>query len=214
MKTIAFIDINAGYKGAHNMGFLDVLYTYMENTDINFSIITHSTISQNWQTKLESKRIDVIKLFTGNFYQFFNQEPPVSQVLPYIFQLSQEYIQSFQILLKKNQGIIHIIFHSMSWEHLQALSLAMNKLQDKRLFFHVFLMYWCGIDKNQNYQDVFLSTQYKLALTGLLRQNNMKVYTSNKEYQKSYFVLLDRRIPINLHPFFLGDWNKYMINRL
>lgn len=213
MKTIAFIDMSAGYKGVHNMGFLDALYTYIQDTDINFVVATHYAISKNWQNKLESKNIAVIKSFTGNFYQFSNQKPNISQVSPYIFQLSQEYLQSFKILLENRQENIYLVFHSMSWEHLQALSLAMSKLQDKRLFFHVFLMYWCGIDENQNYQDIFLSTQYKIALAGLLKQNNVKMYTSNKEYQKSYLMLLDGKIPINLHPFFLGDWNKSMINK-
>lgn len=209
MKTIAFIDINAGYKGAHNMGFLDVLYTYIKDTDINFSVVTHSTISKNWQNKLESRKIDVIKLFTGNFYQFANQEPPTSQIVPYIFQLSQEYTRSFEILLQKNQGIIHIIFHSMSWEHLQALSLAIKKLKDnKRLVFNIFLMYWCGIDNQKNYQNLFLTTQYKLALTSLYKQDNVNLYTSNKEYQQAISILINNAVPIHIHPFFLGNWHQ------
>lgn len=214
MKTIAFIDMSAGFKGAHNMGFLDALYTYIQDTDINFVVATHYAISKNWQNKLESKNIAVIKSFTGNFYQFSNQKPNISQVSPYIFQLTQEYLQLFKILLENRQENIHLVFHSMSWEHLQALSLAMKKIENERFFFHIFLMYWCGIDNKNEYQDFFLSLQYKLALTRMYRQNkNIKIYTSNKEYQKAYSFLLKNQIYIDLHPFFLGSWRRQFLNK-
>lgn len=48
MKTIVFIDMSAGYKGVHNMGFLDALYTYIQDTDINFVVAIHYAISKNW----------------------------------------------------------------------------------------------------------------------------------------------------------------------
>lgn len=214
MKHVVFVDVAAGDKGAHNMGFLDALCAYAQNSHINFSIVTYYNISEFWKNKLKAKKINIIKLFTVNFYQFSNQRPSISQVSPYIFQLSQEYLWSFKILSSKERHhITHIIFHSMSWEHLQALSLAVQKLENKKFYFHIFLMYWCGIDNENNYQDFFLSSQYKLALTRMSKKNiNIKIYTSNKEYQQAYYFLLKNKASIDLHPFFLGDWRGSFLN--
>lgn len=205
-KSIAFLDMSAGYKGVHNTGFLEALYTYAQVDCVSLFVVTHSAISEEWIEKFQKKRICLIRGFSGNFYQFANQQPSEKEALSYILKLSLEYQYAIQQVLKKTYQDLHLVFHTMSWEHLRALSLALRHISSNRLHLHIFLMYWCGVGDNYQIEDMFLAVQYKIALKKLLEFEQIELYTSNKEYQGAFSCLLDG-IKIQLHPFFLGNWS-------
>lgn len=210
MTEIIFVDVAAGYKGAHNLGFLEALSSSsLYDFATHVSVAVHCSICSKQEYKLHKNGVQVIKHFTQNFYELFEKDLDIVEAQPYIFSLSQEYRKLLELLPNKNST--HLVFHTMSWEHIQALSLALRKIQRTEFVIHIFLMYWCGMGYGK--KNLFLMSQYKLGLLWLSIYNNIRLYTSNCEYQENYEHLLDFRRKINIHPFFLGDWNDRFIKK-
>lgn len=211
MTEIIFVDVAAGYKGAHNLGFLESLSSSsLCDFATHVSVAVHCSICSKQEDKLHKNGVQVIKHFTQNFYELFEKDLGIVEAQPYIFSLSQEYRKLLEILPNKNSA--HLVFHTMSWEHIQALSLALRKIKRVEFIIHIFLMYWCGVGSTK--KDLFLMSQYKLGLLRLFMYNNIMLYTSNYEYKENYEHLLDSRREISLHPFFLGDWNNGIIKKI
>ena len=207
MKQISFVDIGAGYKGAHNSGFLDALCSYAKTGEAKVSIITHEALSTEWQSRLHKNNISPIRIFRTNIFELFDNSHNTSQINSYIFQLAQEYRVAFdKIHQLYPENEVHLIFHTMSWEHLSALGLALIDTNISRFKFHLFLMYWCGIDEELQYKDCYLALRYKISLSRLLKYSHVQLYTSNLEYLFAFKKLLGTD-NVELHPFFLGDWH-------
>lgn len=207
MKQIAFIDIGAGFKGAHNTGFLDLLCKYSKTQEANITIITHQALSKEWENKLNNKKISFVRVFDTDIFGLSIDSSTSTQVNDYILQLSQEYKLAFKALVDLYpEGKVQLIFHTMSWEHLMALGLAIKGSLNERFICNVFLMYWCGINEALEYENPKLALNYKVALKRLKSCENVKLYTSNQEYLLAFQELMSDRTHIDLHPFFLGDW--------
>ena len=208
MKKIAFIDIGAGFKGAHNTGFLDLLCKYSKTQKADITIITHQALSKEWQNKLSNQKISFVRIFDTDIFGLSIDSSTSTQINDYILQLSQEYKLAFKALVDLYpEGKVQLIFHTMSWEHLMALGLAIKCSLDERFIYNVFLMYWCGINEALQYEDPKLALNYKIALKRLKQCRNVKLYTSNQEYFLAFHRLMSDKTQIDLHPFFLGDWH-------
>lgn len=208
MKQIAFIDIGAGFKGAHNTGFLDLLCKYGKTQEADITIITHQALSKEWQYKLINQKISFVRVFDTDIFGLSIDSSTSTQINDYILQLSQEYKFAFNALLDLYpEGKVQLIFHTMSWEHLMALGLAIKGSLNKHFIYNVFLMYWCGINEALEYESPKLALNYKVALKRLKSCENVKLYTSNQEYLFAFQKLMSDKTQIDLHPFFLGDWH-------
>lgn len=208
MKNIAFIDIGAGYKGAHNTGFIEALYSYAIIDTVNVCLVCHMSISKEWVRKLESKKIQVHKVFKTNIFELFDKKYSFKRLMVYIYELSEEFVSILNSLLEKfPTGDVNAIFHTMSWEHIQALAIAIKEINNNRLRIHVFLMYWPGINSDLKYESVDLAVKYKISLKALIKSSNVKLYTSNIEYQSEFNFLMNGEVEVKLHPYFLGNWH-------
>lgn len=208
MKKIAFIDIGAGFKGAHNTGFLDLLCKYSKTQEADITIITHQALSKEWQNKLSNQKISFVRVFDTDIFGLSIDSSTSTQINDYILQLSQEYKLAFNALVNLYpEGKVQLIFHTMSWEHLMALGLAIKDSLNERFICNVFLMYWCGINEALEYENPKLALHYKVALKRLKSCENVKLYTSNQEYLLAFQELMSDKTQIDLHPFFLGDWH-------
>ena len=208
MKQIAFIDIGAGFKGAHNTGFLDLLCKYSKTQEADITIITHQALSKEWQYKLSKQKISFVRVFDTDIFGLSIDSSTSTQINDYILQLSQEYKLAFNALVNLYpEGKVQLIFHTMSWEHLMALGLAIKDSLNEHFIYNVFLMYWCGINEALEYENPKLALHYKVALKRLKSFENVKLYTSNQEYLLAFQELMSDKTQIDLHPFFLGDWH-------
>jgi|26BtaG_2_1085354.scaffolds.fasta_scaffold00207_16 glycosyltransferase involved in cell wall biosynthesis len=208
MKQIAFIDIGAGFKGAHNTGFLDLLCKYSKTQEADITIITHQALSKEWQYKLSEQKISFVRIFDTDIFGLNIDSSTSTQINDYILQLSQEYKLAFKALVDiYPEGKVQLISHTMSWEHLMALGLAIKGSLNERFIYNVFLMYWSGINEALEYENPKLALNYKVALKRLKSCENIKLYTSNQEYLLAFQELMSDKTQIDLHPFFLGDWH-------
>ncbi|WP_372815739.1 hypothetical protein [Psychrobacter sp.] len=208
MKQIAFIDIGAGFKGAHNTGFLDLLCKYSKTQEADITIITHQALSKEWQYKLSEQKISFVRIFDTDIFGLSIDSSTSTQINDYILQLSQEYKLAFKALVDiYPEGKVQLISHTMSWEHLMALGLAIKGSLNERFIYNVFLMYWSGINEALEYENPKLALNYKVALKRLKSYENVRLYTSNQEYLLAFQKLMSYKTQIDLHPFFLGDWH-------
>lgn len=207
---VVFVDPAAGHKGVHNLGFVDVLLAYAENIKIPVALAAHRKLAPSYRLSLVGAGVEVLDVFETNAYQYNNQQPAIDELVHYTIKLAQEYEALMaQVALRWPGRKVCWVFHTSPWQHLQALSVALRGLTQATLArwqFHVYLMYWHGMDHLAMQKDAALRLRYRLALSGLARLPGLRFFTSSHEYVSGYQVLLGSVVSVAVHPYFLGDW--------
>lgn len=211
-ELIVFVDPSAGYRGVHNSGFLDLLATSKEH-DAHYprtllGAAVNKRISTKWNGKLESAGVHVLPAFELDGYQLERQGRSEHNITPYVTELGAEFANLFKALRQRwPGGKIHLVYHTMSWEHVMALASALRgNPACQNLVHHVFLMYWPGIDADGKTTDAELKIRYKIALSNFHSSQRVKFYTSTAEYADAYRSIIGNNSSVDLHPFFLDDW--------
>lgn len=208
MPPLGIIDPALGRTGAHNQGFAELLVKQGAPAD-RIGIWCSQTISAELRERLGAGGVVVEPAFSVDFYQVIVKEGGVAAHWDWIYQLAGEYLAAMEQALARWPGeAVRLLYHTMSWEHATALSVAIRRLGDggRRLQHIVLLMYSPGIDQDRRIVDVRRCLNFRLAFAALSNLPGVDLFASCGEYAVAYAALLRRSSPLPLHPCFLGDW--------
>lgn len=207
---LAVIDPALGKTGAHNRGFVETLLA-QRGPELQLALCCHHELEPALQATLAQGPMTVHPVFDGDFYQLLHRTGGVAEHWDWLHALAHGYLRAFERLLQQwPQGRIHLLYHTLSWEHASALALAITLLggRGQRLRHIALLMYWPGLDPQGRVLDGPRSRNFQQAFLALERCPGVRLYASCSEYAQAYAQLLARPEPLPLHPCFLGDWRR------
>lgn len=208
MNPLVIIDPALGRTGAHNHGFADLLIQQGADAG-DLGVWCHASIGQPLRDRLKASGVVVRPAFSAEFYQVIAKDGGIADHWSWVQALATQYLHAMeQILDQWPRGAVRAIHHTLSWEHANALSLALRLLgaRGDRLDHLVFLMYSPGLDEAGQVFDAGRRLNYRLAFQSLDAQPNVRLYASCGEYACAYAALLERPAPLPVHPCFIGDW--------
>lgn len=209
MPQIAIVDPALGRTGAHNRGFASLL-TRQGAARGELGVWCNRAVDANLQKELVGCGVTVAPAFDIDFYQLMEKSTGgVTRHWGWISHLARQYVRAFeQILARWPQGTVHLVHHTLSWEHANALALAIGLAGPGtgRLRHLAFLMFSPGVDHAGKVYDPLRSLHFRLAFHALDRSPGVSLYAACSEYATAYAKLLERRQPFPIHPCFLGDW--------
>lgn len=210
MSPLVIVDPALGRTGAHNQGFAELLVKQGAEPG-KIGIWCSQSIETELRNRLGSSGVVINPVFSVNFYQIIGKEGGVAEHWDWIYRLATEYLCTLEQALDRWPGEpIRLLYHTMSWEHATALSLAIGLLGGRgdRLQHLVLLMYSPGIDESGTTFDAKRRLNFRLAFVGLARLPGVELHASCGEYADAYAALLGRAAPLPIHPCFLGDWRS------
>lgn len=207
-----FVDPAAGHQGVHNLGFVDVLAHHAPESAMHMVLAAHQQIDAACRARLTAAGVEVLAMFATEAYQFHDQQPSVAALTPYTMQLALEYeVLMLHVAARWPGRVVHWVFHTSPWRHLQALAVALRAMPAAAVpaywRFHLYLMYWHGMDANGVTLDPALKMRYRVCLSDLARRPTVRFYTSSAAYLPGYQAMLAGMATVRLHPFFLGHWH-------
>lgn len=210
MPQIAIVDPALGRTGAHNRGFVEMLLD--QGVDAaSLAVCCSTAMSPPLRQDLAGRGLATMPVFDTDFYQVIGKPGSVVEHWDWIYRLSQEYLEAFERILRQwPDGTVHLLYHTLSWEHASALGLAIRLAgaSGTRLRHLAFLMYSPGVDTSGAVYDAPRSLNFRLAFGTLSRLPGVNLYAGCGEYATAYARLLGRGQPLPIHPCFLGDWRE------
>ncbi len=211
MPQIAIVDPALGRTGAHNRGFATLLARQGAKRD-ELGVWCNSAIEPELRGELASCGATVVPAFDIDFYQLMEKSTGgVAEHWDWVYRLACQYAHAFQQVLERwPQGIVHVIHHTLSWEHASALALAirLGDARAGRLRHLAFLMFSPGVDYAGRIYDHEKALHFRLAFHALDREQGVSLYAGCSEYATAYAKLLEHKQPLAVHPCFLGDWRE------
>lgn len=208
MPPLVIVDPALGRTGAHNQGFIEMLVQQGIEPG-RLGIWCNGAMAGDVRDHLAAGGVVVKPMFSVDFYQLAAKGGGVADHWDWIYRLTNEYLATLRQVLDRWPGeSIRLLYHTMSWEHATALSLAIRLFggEGGRLHHLVLLMYSPGIDQEGRTFDPDKRLNFRLAFVALDELPNVDLYASCSEYAVAYGTLLKRAEPLPLHPCFLGDW--------
>ena len=209
MPKIAIIDPALGRTGAHNRGFAALLARQGAGRS-ELGVWCNKTIDAGLGKELADCGATVVPAFDIDFYQLMEKSTGgVAEHWDWVYGLACQYVRVFeQVLERWPRGTVHLVHHTLSWEHASALALAIGLAggATDRLRHLAFLMFSPGVDYAGGTYDNDRALNFRLAFCALDRAPAVSLYAGCSEYARAYATLLERPEPIPLHPCFLGDW--------
>ncbi|XOV89482.1 MAG: hypothetical protein ACFHX7_06255 [Pseudomonadota bacterium] len=200
MTALAVIDPALGFSRGHHLGALEHLSGVVENL-----VIAGGTARDPSLCDLLSRSgIALQPIFTQPFYQSLDHAP-VARVSSYVRQLAKEYIQCFRSI-----DADCYLYHTLSWEHAEALALAIEYCQHqegkrpagKHL---VFTMFNPGLNHRGAIVDPMAFCRFKLGFGELSQSARLSLFAPSEEYAIKYQQLLGLRTPLPIHPVFFDS---------
>lgn len=209
MPNIAIIDPALGRTGAHNRGFAALLSRQGAGPG-ELGVWCNKAVDASLCKELVDCGAMVVPAFDIDFYQLMEKSTGgVANHWEWVYGLAEQYVRVFeQILEHWPGGTVHLVHHTLSWEHASALALAIELAGGAtgRLRHLAFLMFSPGVDYVGETYDRDKALNFRLAFGALDRTPGVNLYAGCSEYAWVYAKLLERTKPIPLHPCFLGDW--------
>lgn len=206
---VALMDPALGRTGAHNRGFVDLLI-HQGIPPPQLGIWCHQSLDGDLLKRLQNAGAVVHPLFETDFYQVINKSGGVAEHWPWIHRLCVAYQRAMKSALDAwPKDTVRVIHHTLSWEHAQALALAIRLIgpAGERLQHLALLMYSPGLDFEGRIYEHDRALNFRLAFASLDKLPNVELHASCSEYATAYAGLLGRAAPLPLHPCFLGDWH-------
>lgn len=208
-RALAILDPALG-KGAHNAAVATQL-TSSRRSFASVGVWCNQAISDREHQALSSAGVTVGLTFSVEFFGIFAKKGTAATHWKWISSLASEYAAALRDVLRCwPLGPVLVLHHTLSWEHANALALAIKLIgADGRRLHHIaFLMYSPGIDADGTCWDLPRSLNFRVSFNGLAANPNVSLYSSCVEFGQAYARLLDLPEPVPLHPCFLGDWSR------
>ena len=203
-QVLVIVDPALGVSQGHHAGFAEmVAESYPEA--IRLKYICHRALDKSAEQRLDCAGIAVSKVFSQDFYQYYQKTADRVEINRYILTLAKEYSAVFRQLIATEEPHL-LLYHTLNWEHANALSLALQTTagRNEKLEHRVLLMFNPGIDHQGRVRNGKLGLNFRVALKKLLPLANVKSFTSCSEYANAYAQLLDLNAPLAIHPNLFG----------
>lgn len=213
MSRIAIVDPALGRTGAHNLGFASLLLGRGAQVR-DLGVWCNTSIDETLRQPLVACGVAVDPTFEVDFYAVTNKPGGIAEHWDWVYALARQYIETFErIATHWPSGPVHLLHHSLSWEHASALALAIRLAGGRfgRLLHHAFLMYSPGVDAAGSTYDADRRFDYRLAFEALDALAGVRLYAGCSEYASAYARLLERLGDLPIHPCFLGDWSAPLL---
>lgn len=211
--NLAVIDPGLMEPAGHHAGFASVLAASYPKHRAAFdvTVLANRKLDNRLMETLESAGVRVVPCFDVAFYRYFEQAGNVVLRSEYVLALSKGYLEAFVFLRRQwgENGTGVLLYHTLSWEHTAALSLAIHQFGEMgRWFRHeVYLMFAPGVDRQGMVYDRERALNYRVAFSGLSELGNVHLSASCWDYAGAYRYLLGREVDLPIHPCFLADWS-------
>lgn len=209
---LAVIDPGLLEPAGHHAGFASVIAGSLSRVNAAFEVkvLANQRVDTGLVEQLTQAGVSVEPFFKVDFYRYYDADENIVTIRQYIFKLSRYYLRGFKYLVEawgKDRQIV-LLYHTLSWEHAAALSMAIRLSGDEgRVFRHeVFLMFPPGMNRQGAMYDKAVALNYRTAFAALARTPGVNLSASCSEYAKAYRYLLSCHQDLPIHPCFLADW--------
>lgn len=209
MTPVVLIDPALGRTGAHNRGFAELMAG--ERGMGGRGVCGNMAMDAALRASLASRCSLVETLFDVDFYALAGRPGGAADHWDWIYGLSRGYMAAFErILARWPTRKVRLLYHTLSWEHANALALAVRAFGARGAGFQhvVLLMYSPGLDATGRVLDARRHLNFRLAFRALHSAGDVLLFASCSEYAEAYRHLLDIPSPLPLHPCFIGDWRR------
>lgn len=215
MLRIAIVDPALGRTGAHNRGFATSLDAD-SMSGRRLGIWCNVAIEQPLCDQLADRGLIVDPVFDVDFYALTEKSGGISLHWDWIYSLAQQYLHAFDRIEERwPSGPVHVLHHSLAWEHASALALAVRLSTGRfdRMLHHAFLMYSPGVSESGQPWDNARQLDYRLAFKDLASLSGIRMYAGCEEFASAYAHLLGHPRPLPVHPCIVGDWRDKPASR-
>lgn len=209
MMPLIVIDPALGRTGAHNLGFVELLAA--QDTIGECGVCGNTAMDAALLERLASRCSLVEPIFDLDFYALAGKAGGVADHWGWIYALSRAYMAAFErVLARWPSRPVRLLYHTLSWEHANALALAIRLLGSRGdcLQHITLLMYSPGIDEEGRTLDPQRRLNFRLAFRALQKAGDVALYAGCGEYAEAYRHLLYLPAALPLHPCFIGDWRR------
>ncbi|WOT06293.1 hypothetical protein [Shewanella youngdeokensis] len=227
---LAVIDPGLMELGGHHAGFATSLQELLAQGGASapkrVKIYAHTAIDQRLAQQLMpdecAGKMEVELLFSTNFYQLFEKQNTIADANSYINKLAREYFKAllayydeYEYRRTKQKQVNKALFFypCLSWEHANALSIALSMLDSKQHGQHtvdaqhvVCAMYNPGINHQGSTTNLSQRVKFYHGFRRLARHACVRIFASDKELSTQYQQLLQMPKPLPIHPCYLLDW--------
>lgn len=214
IAKISVIDPGLYALGGHHAALaLYIAETQGANRDwVSASIFSHMERDREVEDKIRATGCELIPFFETNFYENYGRKVGVASHGHYIHGLALEYRRLIAVVNAASiEGPDILVYHTMNWDHLTALGLAIRASIKTRVgagIRHIVcMMFNPGVDFLGNVFDLALAQRFRAALN-LLDTSNVHCYASCIEYAREYAYIGGTTRSIDIHPCFLDDWRR------
>lgn len=212
LKKLVVLDPALIAAGGHHTGFaLMAARSLVERRlSMELEFVCNHSIADSIKNELERYGCRVRPEFHFNFYAMFEQDARLAESQSYIRQAAKEYAQVARKTLESSDAAGLVFFHpSLSWEHAQALSLALRSVGAASEASHIVCaMFNPGTGHNRKTLNSMSKLHFRLAFGALQAIPNVQIFASDYELAEKYGSLLDRQEPLPIHPCYLADWQQ------
>jgi hypothetical protein len=205
IQRIAVIDPALGQSGVHNAAFAAMLAEQCRGWDESLGFWCNSEIrSVEFANPLDGWR-NVHPVFKTDFFKIFKKSGNAVDHWPWIRQLAQEYVIALrQVASQWDGGKVHVLHHTLSWEHATALTLSIRRIGDRGAnLLHLCLLLYHPGTLAEGIGVELGSLRFRQAFHGLWQCPNVRLFASCDEYAETYARLLELPHALPIHPFFL-----------
>lgn len=205
--ALAVVDPALGVAQGHHTGFAAVLAAGRP-AGRSASLWTHRTLAADAAQALRGTGIRVEPRFATNYYRHFGKSGNGAALFGYIGALAREYAALHRQVAAEGAPTC-LLYHTLGWEHANALSLALQAGQGAAQVRHCVLLMFCpGIAHDGRMFDRTLGLNYRIALRRLHRLPGVRLFAGCSEHAAAYARLLDLAEPLPVHPCLLGNWGE------
>ncbi|MFC1524243.1 glycosyltransferase [Thermodesulfobacteriota bacterium] len=168
----------------------------------NIVCFAHEDIDDELLEQSHEHGLHLQPFFKTYLYDGFGRNWTIPEAQSFVHSLAKEYLKLFQKLQEDNVGHA-VLHHTMDWPHILALALALSQCKfSQKLRQIVFLMFNPGVEGQRGMVAGRPYLQYRIALSLLVKQKHVQIYTSCREFSEYYQGILELREPVAVHPCF------------
>ena len=144
--------------------------------------------------------------FEAYFYDVFWPSAGIADVSGFVELLTGDYERMFLELAQEGEGHL-VLHHTMDWPHLLALGLANQRVgaAAHKIRHLVFLMFHPGVSHDLEIHDPKRYLSYRVALSRLGRQENVRLFAGGAECQRAFGHMAPEFAPYPIYPCFFTE---------
>lgn len=213
--SLAIIDPGLMEAGGHHAGLASMLLDDLEQGKGEpLLFVCHQQVDKRLLARIENLQLPVAPLFSANFYQVCQPLESLPDYDHLIAPLAQEYAHAFKITNEGTADRSVILCPCVSWQHALAMNVGLalfkrNNENNQSCVIAVCAMFNPGLTDNGITIDGSVARFNQLAFSWLDNHSEVTLFASDEELSCAYQHLLNRPLPLPIHPCYLMNWQQF-----